>query len=103
MRENEKSCDTCAHSYMEREGLRLRQKCRSPEYNASDYTHEMFMILMGPPPESSEAIPVGRGGGIGANAVLAARRGRSRAEYLPMKGQGYCRFWIPQNTERIKL
>ena len=43
MRENEKSCDTCAYSYMEQEGFRLRQKCRSPEYNASFYTHEMFM------------------------------------------------------------
>lgn len=43
MRENEKSCDTCAHSYIERENFRLRQKCHSPEYNASTYTHEMFM------------------------------------------------------------
>lgn len=43
MRENEKSCDTCAHSYMERESFKLRQKCRSSEYNASTYTHEMFM------------------------------------------------------------
>jgi hypothetical protein len=43
LRENEKSCDACAHSYMERENSKLRQKCRSPEYNASTYTHAMFM------------------------------------------------------------
>ncbi len=43
LQENEKSCDTCAHSYMESEGLRLRQKCRSPEYNSPDYTSGMFM------------------------------------------------------------
>ena len=43
MRENEKSCDACSHSYMERENFKLRQKCRSSEYNASTYTHEMFM------------------------------------------------------------
>ena len=43
MRENEMSCDACAHSYMERENSKLRQKCRSPEYNAATYTHEMFM------------------------------------------------------------
>lgn len=43
MRENEKSCDNCAHSYIERENFKLRQKCRSSEYNASAYTHEMFM------------------------------------------------------------
>ena len=43
MQENEKSCDTCAHSYMESEGLRLRQKCRSSEYNSPAYTHDMFM------------------------------------------------------------
>ena len=43
MRETEKSCDTCKHSYMEREDFKFRQKCRSPEYNASTYTHEMFM------------------------------------------------------------
>lgn len=73
MRENEKSCDTCAHSYMERENFKLRQKCRSSEYNASDCTHEMFMILMGPPPESSEAIPT--------------------------RGQGYCRFWTPKTRK----
>ena len=99
MRENEKNCDTCAHSYMERENFKLRQKCRSLEYNASDCTHEMFMILMGPPPESSEAIPVGRGGRNGAGAVLAARRGRSRAEFLPTRGQGYCRFWAPKTRK----
>ena len=28
---------------MESEGLRLRQKCRSPEYNSPDYTSGMFM------------------------------------------------------------
>lgn len=43
MRENEKNCDTCAHSYMDRENFRLRQKCRSSEYNSPTYTHEMFM------------------------------------------------------------
>lgn len=43
LRENEKSCNTCAHSYMDHEGFRLRQKCRSPEYNAPEYTHDMFM------------------------------------------------------------
>ena len=43
MRGHEKNCDTCAHSYTEREGIRLRQKCRSPEYNSVAYTHEMFM------------------------------------------------------------
>lgn len=35
MRETEKSCNTCKHSYMEREDFNLRQKCRSPEYNLS--------------------------------------------------------------------
>ena len=43
MREDEKNCATCAHSFMESEGLRLRQKCRSPEYNSPDYTSGMFM------------------------------------------------------------
>ena len=43
MSETLKHCDTCAHSYMERENFRLRQKCRSPEYNAATYTHDMFM------------------------------------------------------------
>lgn len=43
MRESEKSCNTCAHSYMEREDFKLRQKCRSPEYNSPDYTFDMFM------------------------------------------------------------
>ena len=43
MRENEKNCNTCAHSYMEGENFRLRQKCRSPEYNSTAYTQEMFM------------------------------------------------------------
>lgn len=38
-----KTCDTCAHSYLEQEKSGLRQKCRSPEYNASTYTHDMFM------------------------------------------------------------
>lgn len=36
-------CNSCAHSYMDREGLRLRQKCRSSEYNSPDYTSGMFM------------------------------------------------------------
>lgn len=43
MRETEKSCNTCAHSYMEREDFKLRQKCRSPEYSSPDYTFDMFM------------------------------------------------------------
>lgn len=43
MRETEKSCNTCKHSYMEREDFNLRQKCRSPEYNSPDYTFDMFM------------------------------------------------------------
>ena len=39
---------------------------------------------MGPPPEPSEAGPVGRGGRNEAGAVPAAtRQGRSRAEFLP--------------------
>ena len=39
---------------------------------------------MGPPPEPSEAGPVGRGGRKEAGAVPAAtRQGRSRAEFLP--------------------
>ena len=29
--------------YMERENLRLRQKCDSAEYNSAAYSHEMFM------------------------------------------------------------
>ena len=39
----EKHCDTCDYSYMEREGFVLRQKCRSTEYNAENYTHELLM------------------------------------------------------------
>ena len=38
MRENEKTCAACAYSYTERTGFRLRQKCRSPEYNSQGYT-----------------------------------------------------------------
>ncbi len=43
MRENEKTCAACAYSYTERTGFRLRQKCRSPEYNSQGYTGDMFM------------------------------------------------------------
>lgn len=43
MREIHKHCDTCIHSYIERDVSRLRQKCRSPEYNGKTYTHDMFM------------------------------------------------------------
>lgn len=43
MREVRKHCDTCNYSYMERESSGPRQKCRSPEYNAETYTHDMFM------------------------------------------------------------
>lgn len=43
MRETEKSCDTCKHSYMEDEDFKLWQKCGSPEYNSPDYTFDMFM------------------------------------------------------------
>ena len=42
MSEN-RHCDTCLHSYMEREHFRLRQKCSSPEYNSPNYTHDMRM------------------------------------------------------------
>ena len=41
---------------------------------------------MGPPPQPSEAVAVGRGGRNGAGGVLAVRRGRNRAEFLPMRG-----------------
>lgn len=44
LRDIQEHCDTCAHSYMERENLHLRQKCDSTEYNNSAaYIHEMFM------------------------------------------------------------
>ena len=43
MRETEKGCNTCLHSYMECEHLHLWQKCRSPEYNSPNYTQEMLM------------------------------------------------------------
>ena len=44
----------------------------------------MKMKKKGPPPESSEAGPVGRGGRNGAGAVLGAKRKeRSRAKFLP--------------------
>ena len=43
MREDEKNCANCAHSFMDRGRLRLRQKCRSPEYNSPAYTHDMFV------------------------------------------------------------
>lgn len=38
---------------------------------------------MGPPPQTSKAFAVGRGGRNEAGAAIAARRGRSRAEFLP--------------------
>ena len=43
MDKDEKSCDTCLHSYMECEHFHLRQKCRSPEYNSLNYTHDMLV------------------------------------------------------------
>ncbi len=43
MRDPEKSCSTCQHAYMECEHFRLRQKCRSAEYNSPNYTHDMLM------------------------------------------------------------
>ncbi len=45
----EKHCDTCAYSYQDKnwKPLRLfykpRQHCKCPEYNAPEYTCEMFM------------------------------------------------------------
>lgn len=48
MEKIKKHCDTCAYSYIRRASapcfLSGRvQCCSSPEYNAADYTHEMFM------------------------------------------------------------
>ena len=43
MDKDEKSCDTCLHSYMECEHFHLRQKCRSPEDNSLNYTHDMLV------------------------------------------------------------
>ena len=40
----------------------------------------------GAPTQPSEAVAVGRGGRNGAGGVLAVRRGRNRAEFLPMRG-----------------
>ncbi len=42
--------------------------------------------IPGPPPQPSGAVAVGRGGRNGAGRVLAARRGRRRAEFLPTRG-----------------
>ena len=39
----------------------------------------------GSPPEPSEAVRVGKGGRNGASGVLAGRRGRRRAEFLPTR------------------
>ena len=43
MRDDEKECGNCLHSYMVCEQFHLRQKCRSPEYNSPDYTQEMLL------------------------------------------------------------
>lgn len=48
MRETEKHCNTCAHSYLKTEnkpllfGRKRRQHCSSPDYNAEAYTNEML-------------------------------------------------------------
>ncbi len=45
----EKTCDNCNHSYLERDELHLipgrefLQHCDSKDYNAATYTHEMIM------------------------------------------------------------
>lgn len=45
----EKTCDNCNHSYLERDELHLipgrefLQHCASKEYNAPGYTHETIM------------------------------------------------------------
>ena len=43
MSESEKNCGNCLHSDMECENFHLRQKCRSPEYNSLNYTHDMLV------------------------------------------------------------
>ena len=45
----EKTCDNCNFSYLERDELQLipgrefLQHCASEQYNAASYTHEMIM------------------------------------------------------------
>lgn len=45
----DKTCDNCNHSYLERDELHLipgrkfLQHCDSKKYNAPSYTHEMIM------------------------------------------------------------
>lgn len=45
----EKTCDNCNYSYLERDELHLvpgrefLQHCASKQYNAAAYTHEMIM------------------------------------------------------------
>lgn len=47
MKEEEKHCDTCRHSYLEPERtpnrIYLRQKCNSPDYNSSNNIHDSIM------------------------------------------------------------
>ncbi len=53
----------------------------------------------GPPLEPSEAVRVGRGGRNGACGVLAGRRGRSRAEFLPtrrMPSDAQAAVWLAE-------
>lgn len=51
MREEEKRCDTCRHSYLEPERttnrIYLRQKCSSPDYNSSNNIHDSIMVDWG--------------------------------------------------------
>ena len=47
--------------------------------------NEKPIAFWGPPRKPSEAVFVGRGGRNGAGGVLAVRRGRSRAEFLPTR------------------
>ena len=42
MKEEEKTCDTCAHAYYDPAGAGT-QNCSSPNYNSQSYTHDMLM------------------------------------------------------------
>ena len=60
---------------------------------------EKPIACSGPPRKPSEAVFVGRGGRNGAGEVLAGRRGRREAEFLPtrrMRPDAQAAVWLAE-------